>query len=984
MLMKTAGGPYISGIFKRVFPYLMVILFSLPGPAPGQNPPYINYSEQNGLSTSVVYGLFQDHEDNIWFCTNTGAVKCNGRQLINYEKKDGLSSNEVFKIYEDSRHRLWFMTSSGRLSYYKDKKIYNEKDHPVFKEIGIRSYISDIREDEKNNIWIVPNNGDVYSLSPDLSSFTRHPAGLQNGIFVQHKGKSYVTNREGIISLEDHKFFMQSLSRNLVSLLPRHCFTGNRVFTGRNRRVEEYDLESRTALVREFPDMPDVFNAVLVIDSSFYICSPKGLSIYDLKTFRKKGHYFDSENVSHVLKDQEGSLWVSTLNHGVKYISNSQVRFMRSSDYFGGNKILKLNGIGEHIIIGQSNSKATYYKHGLLRSINSPNESKGEGLTYLIKPNVPDTSFLIASQAGVTLFPVYGKPTYFGNMTILAYEVYDKDSVYISTPSIIGKFSKKIHPSLFGYQNNPWAIDTERADALYYNRDDSILYACTRQGLVLYRNRTKFENKYPELNGLALTDIEKTIQGMLIITTYGDGFFMIYKGSVINIKEDKGLSNNMCTSVFVQNDSTVWITSYNGLNRIRYTIEKSVPRYKVMNFYRNDGLPSNYINDMYNYRDSIWLATNVGLAIFNENDLTRYSYTPRIAIDAILANGVNLPWHHGKSIILERSTNSVAIEFNCNTFKNAGSVVYKYKLSGLNSSWMETRNNQVDFNGLGPGGYLFEVYAISLNGNWQSDVAQISFTIKQALWEKNWFRVLSLLIFMALVLWAIIYQFRKVKKEFAVQQKMMNYEKELLELEQQALRLQMNPHFIFNALNSIQHAILTGKQDAAYHHLELFSSLIRGILENSKHKFITLEDEIGILRIYIQIEATRFEGDFNYEVIIDPEIDTSCIMIPPMLIQPFVENSIWHGLMPKTSGEKKLILSFASAGDEIICKVEDNGIGRREAALRKGKKQGSSLGTILTMNRLANINLLEKKQYTIDITDKENDGGTIVTIRIPV
>jgi len=347
-----------------------------------------------------------------------------------------------------------------------------------------------------------------------------------------------------------------------------------------------------------------------------------------------------------------------------------------------------------------------------------------------------------------------------------------------------------------------------------------------------------------------------------------------------------------------------------------------------------------------------------------------------------VANGVNRPWQSGQPVILERSTNSIAIEFNCNTFKNAGSVVYRYKLSGLNSKWMETRNNQVDFNGLEPGGYLFEVYAFDLNGNWQSDVTQISFTIERALWEKTWFRVLSFLLLLALVLWAIFYQFRKVKKEFAIQQKMMNYEKELLELEQQALRLQMNPHFIFNALNSIQHAILTGKQDEAYHHLELFSSLIRGILENSKHKFITLEDEIGILKIYIQIEATRFEGDFNYEVIIDPDLDTTCIMIPPMLIQPFVENSIWHGLMPKAGGEKKLVLSFATAGDEVVCKVEDNGIGRREAALRKSRKQGSSLGTILTMNRLANINLLENKRYTIDITDKENDGGTIVTIRI--
>jgi len=269
--------------------------------------------------------------------------------------------------------------------------------------IAISSHLQDIREDEKNNIWVVPNNGDVYALSPDLTNFTRYPAGFHNGICVQYNGLSYITNRDGLFGLQQQKLFIQSPSHDLVALLPRHCFTGNHVFTGRNRRVEEYDLDNRKVLVREFPDLPEVFNAVVIIDSSFYICSSKGLSIYDLATFRKKGHLFDWKNVSPVMKDRERTVWDPTLNQGVKYISNSQVRFMRSTDYFGGNKVLKLNGIGEYLIIGQSNSQASYYKRGLLRSISSPNESKGEGLTYLIKPNATDSGFLISNQSNITL-----------------------------------------------------------------------------------------------------------------------------------------------------------------------------------------------------------------------------------------------------------------------------------------------------------------------------------------------------------------------------------------------------------------------------------------------------------------------------------------------------------------------------------------------------------------------------------------------------
>lgn len=499
----------------------------------------------------------------------------------------------------------------------------------------------------------------------------------------------------------------------------------------------------------------------------------------------------------------------------------------------------------------------------------------------------------------------------------------------------------------------------------------------------LYKNRKKLESRHKIFEGLSFTDIDKSGLDIFIATTLGDGVFLFNDDKLIHLNEKSGLTDNMCSSLFIQNDTTVWVTTLNGLNRIVYNYAAGEFKIRIRNFYRNDGLPSNYINDIYIYGDSVWLATNIGLAIFKEKDLPGYSYTPKMAIEAFKVNDIYKPGFSSSHIKLDRSSNNIVIEFNCRTFKNAVSVLYKYKLAGLNNNWVETRNNQVDFTGLPPGKYEFAVYAYSLNENWKSNIERIYFTIKPAYWQTTWFRGLLAAVIFSVIFLLIFYQFRKVKNKFALQKKIINYEKELLELEQQALRLQMNPHFIFNALNSIEHAILSGKQNDAYNSLELFSSLIRGILENSKYKFISLEDEIEILKIYIQIEAKRFSSDFNYEVKTDPEIDLSGIKIPPMLIQPFVENSIWHGLMPKTGGEKKLILSFTGTDDSIICKVEDNGIGRNKAALTKSKKHGTSLGTALTFNRIANINMLENKtRYTIEIYDKENDGGTVVTITI--
>ena len=948
-----------------------------------QDPPFINYNEQNGLSTSVIYGLFQDSEDNIWFCTNSGAVKFNGNKLIAYKKKDGLTGNEVFKIFEDSQHRLWFMTASGRISYYKNKKIYNDNDHPVFSQLKISYFISDIREDEDHNIWVIPERGNIYAISGDLKSFREVSLQTTNGIFFSFKGGDYLSSTNGIYSVgtELSKVNFLNFSPSLQNA--RHCFSENFIYTGRNQKVEMYDMENKTASFFETPDLPANLNSISVIDSLIYICSGKGLSLYNKRNHKKTGQYFSSVNVSHMLKDKEGSLWISTLNDGVMYIPNMHVNFLKSSGYFNGNKVLKLNGLGNHVIIGQSNSKADYYYRGNLKHILTPKETQGEGRTYTIKANKADSSFVISNQSGLTQFPLRGKISYIENVAMLAYADFNEDSVYVSTPSVLGKFPKKIAAKYFLKELNPFVFDSIRADVLYFDKTDSVLYAGTKTGLHLYKNKIKIQQSYTMLDGLSFTDIDKDRQGIFIATTLGDGVFFFNKDTVLNLNEKSGLTDNLCSSLFIENDSTVWVTTLNGLNRIVYSYKAGEFTIRIKNLYRNDGLPSNYINDIYVYNDSIWLATNTGMAVFNEKDLPNYSYTPKMAIEAFKANDVDKDFLSSTGINLDRNSNNIVIEFNCGTFKNAVSVLYKYKLVGLNSNWIETRNNQVDFTGLPPGKYEFAVYAYSLNENWKSNIERIYFTIKPAYWQTTWFRVLLAATVLVIIFLLMFYQFRKVKNKFTLQKKIINYEKELLELEQQALRLQMNPHFIFNALNSIQHAILSGKQNDAYNSLELFSSLIRGILENSKYKFISLEDEIEILKIYIQIEAKRFSSDFNYEVKIDPEIDTEAIKIPPMLIQPFVENSIWHGLMPKAEGEKKLILSFTGTDDAIICKVEDNGIGRNKAAAMKSKKHGTSLGTALTFNRVANINMLENKiRYAIEIYDKENDGGTIVTITI--
>jgi len=978
---------FITSTYQRIYGVLKILSIILcllvATDVLAQNPPYISYNEQNGISTSVVYGLFQDTEDNVWFCTNTGVVKFNGNKLTSYGKNDGIPSNEVFKIFEDSYHRLWFMTASGRICYYRNKKIYNEKDCPLFSKLKISSFISDIREDHEKKIWIIPDKGNIYCLSPDLNAFTEVPVTIFNSIFFSYKDSNYISSKQGIYTVGEPMRKLVFSNYDSSAFYARHCYADNTVYIGRNKRLEVFDMQKRSMSVINTPEVAESFNAVVSIDSLLYLCSANGISIYNRTNHKKSGQYFKNMSVSHVLKDREGSLWISTLNDGVMYIPNMRINFLKSADFFHNNRVLKLAGLGNNVVVGQSNSGAAYYSRGIFKPINTLSESRGEGVTYAIKTSIADSSFFISNQAGFMHFFPDGRNSVINNVFILGYAPAGNDSVYISTPSGINKFNTPLKSSFFDKGYLPLFFDNARAEVLHFDQQDSILYAATKNGLLLFKNKKRLPGKFKILDGLRFTDIDANTHGIFIATTLGDGFFLFNKDTCIQVTVKLGLTDNMCSALFIQNDSTAWVTTLHGLNRVVFKYKAGEFKIQIRNYYRNDGLPSDYINDIYVYQDSIWLATNIGLAVFNEKDLQNYTYSPKVAVEAFKVNGIQSELSQGTAIELDRKSNNIVIEFNCRTFKNAGSVLYKYRLVGLNSNWVETRNNQVDFTGLAPGKYTFEVYAYSLNENWKTNLEQLKFNIEPAFWQTWWFRMLATALILLIAILIVFMQFRKIKNKFTLQQKIINYEKELLELEQQALRLQMNPHFIFNALNSIQHAILSGKQNDAYNSLELFSSLIRGILENSKHKFITLEDEIEILKIYIEIEAKRFSSDFVYEVKIDPEIDTTGIKIPPMLIQPFVENSIWHGLMPKTSGEKKLVLSFIGTTNTVICKVEDNGIGRNKAAAIKNKKQTTSLGTALTFNRVANINNLENKtKYAIEIYDKENEGGTIVTITI--
>jgi LytS/YehU family sensor histidine kinase len=303
-------------------------------------------------------------------------------------------------------------------------------------------------------------------------------------------------------------------------------------------------------------------------------------------------------------------------------------------------------------------------------------------------------------------------------------------------------------------------------------------------------------------------------------------------------------------------------------------------------------------------------------------------------------------------------------------------------MEGLDKKWITTNNTSVRFSNLKPGKYCFYIQVSDASNYWFPPIKLLEVNIRKNFYQTNFFKIslfLVVLLWIAIVFYLII---RNKKRELKARE-------DLLLTEQKALRSQMNPHFMFNSMNALQAYILNNDAKKAASFVSLFSRLMRKVFDNSQSNVVILAQELDALESYLSLENTRFPGKFEYQIQVDPNIDVELIKIPPMLLQPLLENAIWHGLSPKQS-KGKLWLRFIHKNESVmVIEVEDNGIGREKAMEISAKRIGhTSSGMKNISERLELLAKLLGKPTTIEVTDLKDDpdgpAGTLVSITLPL
>jgi hypothetical protein len=454
------------------------------------------------------------------------------------------------------------------------------------------------------------------------------------------------------------------------------------------------------------------------------------------------------------------------------------------------------------------------------------------------------------------------------------------------------------------------------------------------------------------------------------------------------------------------NHKNLWVSTTRGLIRI------NPQREGVTLFGKHNGVHAgsfNYAAGYKNRQGKLFFGSRTGYYAFfprqargNPNP-AQVVFTEFRLFDQVIKPGkdspLRLPLAQTQAIHLAHDQNAFAFDFAGIHYSHPERNQHVFKLEGYDHSWRTAGpERRAAYFQVPPGDYVLHLKVISSSG--VAAEKKLSLFIHPPFWRTWWFYALSLLTLVGLVYTGFRYRIAQVRKEEQLlrkeeqllreqEQQQATFQKKFSEMEMQALRAQMNPHFIFNCLNSINGFILENDPDAASDYLTKFSRLIRLILQNSNAPTVTLENELEALELYLEMEALRFENRFTFLIHCAEEVDAKYLDIPPLLIQPYVENAIWHGLLHK-EGLGHLTIHLQQAGDFLLTTIEDDGIGRKRAAELKSKSatKKKSLGMQITAQRLELLTQLEGKPTRVEIVDLVDAAGeacgTRVCMKIPV
>lgn len=930
-------------------------------------PKFHNFTVEDGLPGSETYFVHQDKKGYIWICTDRGVARYDGYKFQVYTTNNGLTDNVVFKIYEDYKGRLWFITYNSTLCYFENEKMHVYKYNDlIYKNL-------DVKIAPQKTLYI-DKNDNVY-LSVMLNGLLIIDA--KGNLKKYNNGTEFsIKEIEGrLMWIYDEKDIKTNrlLWTNLYSVLPKKRKIG--VF-GTIARVnisctkttdyllinqQLYDLQKNKLLHEENSAI-----SLYTKDNSLWIGTFKnGIKHFpDEKNLHQSHQYLKGLSISSVLCDNEGGYWFTSLEKGVFYTPSLSIKNYTMYEGLFDDEITSIAGIKNNIYIG--------FLLKRWQNLGNPkfsNNSK-EGDTHVILGNSGRKFYLSYFESRELINGKPGKESFSGTSDFFN----EGNAVVFGGRNIYRRYDSGKLEMLYNSLKDDSPNTKNVLQTIMVDKQNRLWIGCLSGLLFVDNQRLSVKGLNDPLFKARVSDLECHPIWKNIVATRGEGVYFFENKKIIqNLTTRDGLLSDLINRLFIDENNGIWVATNKGLNHLTRD-EKG--KLHIESFTTLHGLCSNEIYALYAYNGIVYAATKGGLSVIDTKTFTRNRKNSDVHITSLETNTSKLdPKKHNTFSYRE---SYIKIAFRNSNYRSLQKGFYHYRFT-KQSKWIATEIPEISLINPLPGEYNLEVRYLNEDGIWSNPRSICDFTIEEAFYKKTYFLIAMSLVFASIVWILFRYRIRQLKQRHRLNNK-------ISQLEQKALQAQMNPHFIFNALNSIQSFLVYEENEKAEKYLLKFAQLIRQTLNNSREPYVTIENEIEILEKYLDLERMRFRNKFTYKISNELNIADMKFKIPTMLIQPFVENAVIHGFSTLDSGGEINISLRSIDVNQILCIIEDNGIGRKKA-MQQSSKTHVSFGTTITEERLKAFETkhgIHFKIETIDIENPDGTTGTRILINLPV
>jgi len=1009
-----------------------------------------NYlTEKEGLSNNNVSCISQDEEGFIWIGTGDGLNRFDGyrvkRFYHNTANENSLVNNGIHQIVPDKSGRLWITTREGLSVYDRRTGVFrNFRHNPADASSLDDDQYASVYTGNNNSAWLTTSIS-VYHFDSSLS-YKKIPSGIRNlKDFEERKLESYKQ------LTPDRQGNLWATKQGYVFLIDKKTMRAARIFGPFNGNIEVFYQDSNLqfwlgsfggGLMRFDPKDGKAFTINLPGQSTvihsitewwdrhhtrwLMLGGDNGLIIVDPISFKSREYTFHlgylpaqttgNNVVEEVFVDRQNILWVST-EGGVCYARPSHQLF----DLWNINPPDSMHPTGSDWIYSLCNVSNGYWmthwvgpglfyfdKNGLLvETINqiSTNHGRlpvGDSLKPYYIANQGDSvlwfttnEFLVHYDLRSRKALLYKPPdanlnTGLRTITVINAHTWwirtrnnGPNGIYIFDP-IARKFIKHFTNSA-GCKN---CVPTNLLRIFLTDKGD-VYVTAVGKGILRYDPVSDvfvrlfaFQGKDLQEHSNSFESVAEDRNGLLWIATYS-GVFVFDPRSATVVRDytsDKLVGGTDVSGIVIDEQQNTWLSTERGIfyilrstGQVRELTSTKGLRNNSNGTFQFDKKDHSIFNGIQGYIVRIYpseLLNHPDQKIpvhFSEASVMDSSYSFRFTSSG------------QKEIITLPGQNRFSLDFSVMNYD--GDNQYYYKLDGAMGAWQQNENGHLAFYNLSPGQYTLRVKGGVQYGDVLSDEDDVAIIVRPYWWQTNWFKLSCLVIAIALTTFLIRRRIAHIRQEASFKQK-------IAETEMMALRSQMNPHFIFNSLNSIENFMMQNEKRLASSYLNKFARLIRMILDSSRNELLPVSKDMEALRLYVDLEQLRFNQKFCFKLHVDPSLLNGDYKVPALLIQPYVENAIVHGLAHSERDDLMLSVSAIIEDEYIHYTIEDNGIGRKLSSQynQHNKPHHKSVGLAITEER---INIFNRKQnahgrVTItDLFDKNNQpSGTKVDILV--